>query len=276
MRASLLFVALTYLASWLLWIAAGAAMHGSFSQPAGLGLVGGSLYFAGVFAPALVAIGLTAWSEGRAGAVSLLGRMFVVSVGARWYLFAIAFFPAVKIAVAVTYRLMSGSWPDFIPDAWFVMAAAIVLSTPMQSGEEIGWRGYLLPRLSARLGLPWASLVVGVIWGVWHLPFFLMAGADKSGQSFPAYVLAVTALSVAMAWLYWRTRGSLLLTMLMHAAVNNANLVRTPAPTGAGPFAWHAPLVSWLTVAVLWFSALFFAVAMRGQGRFIEGSLSEP
>jgi membrane protease YdiL (CAAX protease family) len=247
--------------------AAGAALHWDFAQPSGLGLVGGSLYLAGVFAPALVAVGMTAWAEGRTGVTTLLRRISIWSVDARLYLFALTFFPVVKIAVAVGFRLISGAWPEFNPDSWLVMAASVVLSTPMQSGEEIGWRGYLLPKLSARVGLPRASIIVGVIWGAWHLPFFLIAGTDKSGQSLPVYVLAVTALSVAMAWLYWRARGSLLLTMLMHAAVNNANLVRTPAPTGAGPYSWQAPLVSWLTVAVLWAAAVFFLVAMRGQRR---------
>jgi len=145
-------------------------------------------------------------------------------------------------------------------------ALAIPFSTPVQAGEEIGWRGYLLPRLSARIGLPAASLIVGIIWGCWHLPFFLIAGTDKSSQSFPAYVLGATALSVAMAWLYWRTRGSLLLTMIMHAAVNNTNLVPVAASTAASPFVLHASLVTWLTVALLWLGAAVFLVAMRVQG----------
>ena len=54
------------------------------------------------------------------------------------------------------------------------MLAAVAVSTPWQAGEEIGWRGYLLPRLSGRVGLPAASLIVGVIWACWHLPFFFI------------------------------------------------------------------------------------------------------
>jgi membrane protease YdiL (CAAX protease family) len=61
---------------------------------------------------------------------------------------------------------------------------------------------------------------LGAIWALWHLPFFFIAGVDKPGQSFPIYMLGTMAISVAMAWLYWRTGGSLLVTMLMHAAVN--------------------------------------------------------
>jgi len=63
--------------------------------------------------------------------------------------------------------------------------------------------------------------VLGVLWASWHIPLFFVRDTDKFGQSFPLYLLQATALSVAMAWLYANTRGSLLPVMLMHAAVNN-------------------------------------------------------
>jgi membrane protease YdiL (CAAX protease family) len=70
-----------------------------------------------------------------------------------------------------------------------------------QVGEELGWRGYALPRLARRFGLGGASLVLGVLWAGWHLPLFYMLGGDTVGQSFPLFVCQVTALSVAIAWL---------------------------------------------------------------------------
>ena len=143
------------------------------------------------------------------------------------------------------------------------MLIATVLSTPVQSGEEIGWRGFLLPRLAARIGLPSASIVVGIIWAAWHLPFFFITGTAKAGQSFPKYAAGIVALSVAMAFLYWRTRGSLLLTMVMHAAVNNIRLVAT-VPSNGSAFAVRASVTSWATSAVMWVAAAGFLVAMRG------------
>lgn len=135
----------------------------------------------------------------------------------------------------------------------------------MQAGEEIGWRGYALPRLSAFLGLSGASIALGVIWAVWHLPFFFISGADKSGQSFPVYLLSVTALSVAMAWLYWRTNGSLLLTMLMHAAVNNTkDIVPSAVSAATNAFSLNSSRVAWLSVAILWICAAYFLFRMRG------------
>ena len=155
-----------------------------------------------MFGPALVALGLTARTDGRAGILALLRRVAIASVPARWYVFAVSYFALIKIGVAVAHRVAAGAWPAFTSTPWVVMIVAIVFSTPVQSGEEIGWRGYLLPRLAARLGLPVASLVVGVIWACWHLPFFFIAGTDKTGQPFAPYLLGVIGLSVAMAWLY--------------------------------------------------------------------------
>src|SRR5262249_35902612 len=142
----------------------------------------------GVFAPALVALGLTARSEGKEGVQRLLGSIFQGGVAARWYVFAAAYMIAIKLAAALLHRAITGEWPVFGQTPWYVLAGATLLSTPVQAGEEVGWRGYALPRLSARLGLPAASIVLGIVWACWHLPFFFMAGTDTSGQSFPLYL----------------------------------------------------------------------------------------
>jgi membrane protease YdiL (CAAX protease family) len=86
--------------------------------------------------------------------------------------FAVGYMAAIKLAVAVVCRLGTGSWPPFGNEPWCAIVAAIVISTPAQAGEEIGWRGHALPRLAARFGL------------------------------------------------YAHTNGSVLLSMLMHSAVN--------------------------------------------------------
>ena len=138
------------------------------------------------------------------------------------------------------------------------------MSTPVQAGEEIGWRGYALPRLAARLGFARGSVVLGIIWALWHIPLFFIPGVDNYGQSIPLFVVAVTALSVAMAWLYVQTGGSLLLAMLMHSAINQTTLVVPSAvPTAASPFALHASAIGWMTVVLLWIPAAYFLVRMR-------------
>jgi membrane protease YdiL (CAAX protease family) len=133
----------------------------------------------------------------------------------------------------------------------------------VQAGEEIGWRGYALPRLAARLGLGRASVLLGVIWASWHLPLFFIAGTDTTGQSFPLYLLQVTGLSVAIGWLYGHTGGSLLLVMLMHSAVNNTkDIVPSAVPGATDAWALSPSLVAWLTVTLLWLCAGFFLFRM--------------
>src|SRR5436190_23970328 len=130
------------------------------------------------------------------------------------------------------------------------MVLAIVVSTPVQAGEEIGSRGDALPHLTTQFGLARASIALGIIWAFWHLPLFFIRGSDTYHQSFMAALLGITALSVAMAWLYWRTNGSLLVTMLMHAAVNNTTIIVSSTVPSSSPFTLSAPLVAWLTVAL--------------------------
>jgi membrane protease YdiL (CAAX protease family) len=143
------------------------------------------------------------------------------------------------------------------------MAAAILVSAWAQAGEEIGWRGYALPRLSKRCGLAAASVILGMIWACWHLPLFFAPESDTFHQSFPLYLMQVTALSVAAAWLYWRTEGSLLLVMLLHAAINNTkDIVPSALPGVTNVLALSPSLVSWLTLALLWVTAAYFLVRM--------------
>ena len=265
MRSLLKFFSLTYIVSWILWIAAAAILRVATPQHSAFLAISGFLYLVGVFAPALVALALTARADGRAGTLALLRRTVKWSVGARWYVFAVGYMAAIKLAVALLLRIATGAWPAFGLEPVYITAIAIPLSTPVQAGEEIGWRGYALPRLSARLGLSSASIALGVIWACWHLPFFFISGTDKSGQSFPVYLLGVTALSVAMAWLYWRTNGSLLLTMLMHAAVNNTkDIVPSAVSAATNAFSLSSSRVAWLSVVILWICAAYSLVRMRG------------
>lgn len=251
------FFVLTYAVTWSFFFAVAA-----FGIPAGSPL-GTLLVLAGAFAPSVVALGLTARGEGSSGVRALVSRVVRWRVGARWYLFAAGYIVAVKLAAALVHRLSLGEWPRFGHDPWFAIPAAIVFSTPFQAGEEIGWRGYALPRLAERLGLARASVLLGLIWAFWHLPQFFIPESDTYGQSFFVYVMQVTALSVALAWLYARTRGSLLLVMLLHSAVNNAkDVVPSAQPGATHAFDLNASPVAWITVTLLWVCAAYFLVRM--------------
>jgi uncharacterized protein len=259
------FFLLTFAITWM-FFGGGAAV--ASIQGTGLTAVPMLLITIGVFGPAMSALWLTARDEGRAGLDRLLGRIFDWDTGARWYAFAIAFMAAIKLSAALLYRVATGAWPEFGGAPWYLMAAALFISTPVQAGEELGWRGYALPRLAPHIGLGPGSALVGSIWALWHLPLFFIPGADVHGQSFPVYMLAVTALSIAMGWLYGKTGGRLLPVMVMHAAVNQTTgLVTSPAPVPASPFAVVASLATWLTVALLWSAAVYFLLRMPDRSR---------
>jgi membrane protease YdiL (CAAX protease family) len=87
-------------------------------------------------------------------------------------------------------------------------------------GEEIGWRGYALPKLQEKYHPLVASVILGVLWGFWHLPSFFTAGSIHEGMSLPFFVLATVGYSILYTWVYNGTGGSLLLTCLLHAANN--------------------------------------------------------
>jgi len=262
-RALLKFFFITFAITWPCFSAVAAFSAGAAPNFA---FLRGPILFLGIFAPAIVALSLTARAEGKEGVLALLRRLVKADVAPRWYVFAIGYMVAVKLAVALLYRLILGAWPRSGGEAWYVMLAATIGSLIIggQSGEEIGWRGFALPRLATRFGYGAGSIILGVIWALWHLPLFFVREADTYGQSFILYTLQVTATSVAIAWLYQRTNGSLLLTMLMHSAINNTkDIVPSHLDGGMSSFTFNASIVGWMTVAVLWMCAGFFLVSMR-------------
>jgi membrane protease YdiL (CAAX protease family) len=254
------YLATTFAVTWLLWWACA-----RFESPRWLFALGGPVFLVGVFAPGLVALAFTARRDGAAGARRLLSGITRWSVPARLYLFALGFMAATRLVAAAVHRLATGDWPPFGDTPVPLMLAAILVSTWVQAGEEVGWRGYLLPPLARRLGLGGATLLVGIIWAVWHLPLFFIAGSGSDGQSFPLYLVHVTALSVAIGWLYWKSAGSLFAAMVMLASINNtAGLIPAalPSPVPIGSF--QGSLVAWATAAAAWAVALALLYQMRG------------
>jgi membrane protease YdiL (CAAX protease family) len=169
-RPLLTFFSLTFAATWTFWAAAAALTAGGATDGPVPAALGGAVFLLGVFAPGLVAVALTDRHEGRAATRTLLGRVFRWRVPARWYVFAIAFIPAIELSAALAHRLAAGTWPRFGQTPWYVMPMALLVSTWVQAGEEVGWRGYALPRLSVRFGLGGGSVILGIFWALWHLP----------------------------------------------------------------------------------------------------------
>src|SRR5688572_10792887 len=255
----LAYVVLTVALSWSLWFASGATSPSGPNTP---------IFLLGVFSPGIVALGLTAFAGGRDAVVALLRRLIDWEVPVRWYVFAAGYMLAIKLTAALVHRVAFGAWPAFGQEPFVLMIAATAASTMLggQAGEELGWRGYALPRLADRFGLGPASVLLGVIWALWHLPLFFAPVGDTFGQSFPLYLLQVVAMSVTMAWLYSNTRGSLLPVMLLHAAVNNTKDIVPSVEAGAtNPWALSHSSIAWVTLALMWLCAAYFLSRMRGK-----------
>lgn len=261
MRVLLNYFLLTFVISWFFFI----SLLVIPSDPIGLSVLQQIVGLLGTITPALVALWMLAHQKPAGQVKAIFNRIGLWEVDIKYYLFAAGYIVFIKLAVAVIYHVITGHWPVFGREPWYLMLGAIVISTWVQAGEEIGWRGFALPRLTQKYGLAMGTCILGVIWACWHLPLFFVKGSTIVGQSFPLYLLQVTALSIAIGWLYWRTGGSLLLTMLMHAAVNNTKDIVPSAVEGAThPYAWSTSLSAWLTLALLWLFAIYFLYDMRG------------
>ena len=171
----------------------------------------------GLFGPALAAIIVAAVTEGRPGVRSLLGRTVRWRVPLPWYLVAIGL-PAALALLAAGLAVWFGPsvlrlGPLSVLD--FVLVVLVV-------GEELGWRGYALPKLLERCSPRLASLILGVLWGAWHLPTFSLAGTPQFEQPIVAFLVMTTAYSILLSWVYLHTRGSVLIATLFHGAINLA------------------------------------------------------
>lgn len=180
----------------------------------------------GFIAAALLMTGLTL---GRAGVVALLKRYLIWRVGWRWYAAAFLLYPAIFLTAVGLNAAWTGTALDFgatLAGQFFGAGARLplfilpfFLFEAIANGEEMGWRGYVLPRLQARHSALVAGLILGLFWGLWHLPKYL---GSASGGAFGLGMVKVFGDAILYTWLYNNTRGSLLLATIFHAAGNTA------------------------------------------------------
>src|SRR5258708_33014904 len=141
------FLVLTFAVTWICFPTVAA-----LAIPAHAPL-GALLLLLGAFAPGLVALWLTARADGSTSVRALLGRTLQWRVAAQWYVFAVGYIAAIKLAVALVHRMVSGAWPRFGDEPWYLIPAAIIVSTPFQAGEEPRLRGVAPPPLTRAFGL---------------------------------------------------------------------------------------------------------------------------
>lgn len=254
--------------SWAAWLPYVLSEHGlgiwGYTFPGNaataqlLGVLPGA--YLGPITSALVITGIT---EGRAGLRAWRKRMTRFKVSWRWYLVVLVSVPA---ALTLASIALAGHGP-VLPSAAVLAAylpALLVQMVTTGLAEEPGWREFAMPRLQRRSGPLAATLIVGVLWGAWHLPLFLTewGGGPHVAWTVPVQFVATAVLfSVVMTWVFNKSGESMPLVMLLHCGVNNFFSVAWSDmfPSLSGADVAHAFLLASLA------GALILLVATRGR-----------
>lgn len=191
-----------------------------------------------ILSVAAASVGLTALTRGRAGIGELWSRMRRVRIDPRLYLVLLV--PPAAILLTLTVLKVTVS-PSFAP-GWQLFGLPIGLVAGFF--EEIGWTGFAYPRLRASLGAVGGAVLLGVLWGIWHMPVIDSLGAaSPHGAAWPAYfaafVVLVTAVRCLICWAYERT-GSVALAQLIHASFTGTLILfSAPHVTPAQEATWY-------------------------------------
>lgn len=248
---------LTYAISWtaaLVVISPHLLRHQSLTRLDGI-----LMFPAMLLGPPIASAMLTRLLDGKAGLRTLYARMRRMAFASRWWA-ALVIPPA--LVLGILFCLMSFDSSVYRPGLFiggigFGLVAGFI--------EEIGWTGFAYPHM-ARGGHPFRSAaVLGLLWGLWHLPVINFLGtASPHGSAWPefaaAFIIAMAGLRILIAWLYLATR-SIPIAQLMHAASTSSLVIFSPAGVSPGQEAfWYA-----LYAAALWLAALMVYRSFRGR-----------
>lgn len=253
-RPLLAFFVLSFAISWALW--APLIVFGRIMLEIGVGV---ALLITGVFGPTFAALLVAFAAEGQEGVHRLLARALAWRVAPRWYVIA-ALGPVVLMLVAIG---LSGEMARAQLGNLFLLVPlffAVFFFGPLE--QELGWRGYALPRLQERHSALVAALLSGLLWGVWHVPLFWTPGTPQqmSAQDNPlplaliaTTVLYDTSLTVLFTWLFNRSGGSIPTAFVFHTSIDTAIL--TPMVLGLTnvPLSGDSPIfLLFLGLVLVW------------------------
>lgn len=210
-----------------------------------------------VIVPALLAILLTALAEGGKGVSALLKKLFL-RVSVKWIVIALGLALALRLSVSLC-AIFFGWIPILQLYPWspqqFLMIGVFTLFGAIM--EELGWRGYALPRLLIHRSPLVSALIIGIPWGILHLGLIL-PGQMNAGMPWMATLLFIVALSVVLTWLFINTRGSLFIVVLHHAIQNFLVFLN-----GGVPPAQSSWLLAAVTVVLALGIIIFFGINLQ-------------
>jgi membrane protease YdiL (CAAX protease family) len=217
-----------------------------------------------IVGPSVAGLLMTGRVQGRAGYRTLLARLLKWRVGGRWY--AVALLTAPLLILATLWALSLRS-PAYLPailttdDKVSLLLAGLVVGLVAGIFEELGWTGFAIPELRRRHSILTTGLIVGVLWGAWHVLVYVWGSGDAGGAfswvlflpEFAFFVAVAPPFRVLMVWVYEHTE-SLLVAMLMHTSLTaSATFILVPQATGLARVSYYLVLgaVLWVVVGVV-------------------------
>ena len=253
-RKLIQFFFITFAFSWLLWLPQVLKFNGFPNLPDIVGLPG---MFA-PFGPAIAAFYLVWRQDGKGGVKTLWLRGWRLNFKKVWLLPTLLLGPVTALLAMAILILINGSfsWEYGVP-AMMIFPIFLLIYFTNALPEEYGWRGYALDSLQEKTNPLVASLILGLIWALWHLPLFFIEGTTQAAIPMYQFFLQTIVLSFFYTWLHNNTDGSVLIAILFHAVTNTA--------AAAVPF-WTIDLGRWINFGLLLFTAIVVLV-YRGLKR---------
>ena len=229
---------LTFAISWILWLPAVLRSNGFPELPEIVGLPG---MFA-PFGPAIAAFWLTWRQSGRAGVTNLFRRGWTLDFDKRWLLPTLFLMPLISLITIAVFQLTGRSieW-EFGLSLSAILPTFLFIYFLNALPEEYGWRGYALGPLLNRHSALVASLLLGFIWGLWHLPLHFIEGTSQEAIPVYQFIMQQMVLAIFYTWLFNNTRGAVSVAILFHTVANIA---------GAAVPYWTSPEGRWIGFAV--------------------------
>ena len=226
------FVTIAYGISWFCWLPIVKFIPLNLFESSTFVIL---LLIIGIYSPTISAILNSAMIGGWPAVKDLIKKYFLWRVKIVWYIASILLFPLVYLLSVFAYMISNGSIGSIgsinygaLPVIPVLVFVSFFLG-PL--GEELGWRGFLLPFLERKYGVIKGSIVIGITWTFWHAPlFWANSGTAISGYpvtffSVIIYLIFITGASFIFTWLYRRTNGSILLSILLHLSMNASGLI---------------------------------------------------
>ncbi len=256
----LAFFVFAYAFSWLFWIAPALGLRGAIGVP---------LLYVGVFGPAVAAATVTRLTGGSLRA--WFGELVRFRAAPHWYA-AVIGLPILLVAALTGVYLLTGGTIEtsLFGERLAAYLPLLIVWTLAGTGEEPGWRGFALPRLQSRLSPVRATLMLGVLWALWHLP--LLAAADEPSHGLEAlplvgvsllFIAAIVGYSFFYTYLWNRTRN-VWLVILLHGSVTAANGAFVLIHSGDQVGGTYAHLQA-LVVGVVWLAVFVLLWATHGS-----------